>query len=54
MLLLDYFGFLVGFLDKGFKSANLVNFRGPTSRHRDLTQWLRSTPRHGMSTLRRS
>ena len=26
MLLLDYFGVLVGFLEKGTKSANLGNF----------------------------
>ena len=26
MMLLDYFGFLVGFLEKGTKSANLGNF----------------------------
>ena len=27
MMLLDYFGFLVGFLEKGTKSANLGNFK---------------------------
>ena len=38
MMLLDYFGFLVGFLEKVTKSANLGNFRGPTPRRRDPTQ----------------
>ena len=47
MLLLDYFGLLVGFLEKWTKLANLVNFRGPTPRHRDPTQQRRSTPRRG-------
>ena len=50
MMLLDYFGFLVGFLEKWTKSANLVNFRGPTPWHRDPTQQRKSTPRRGMST----
>ena len=40
---------LVGFLEKGTKSANL----GPTPRRRDPTQQRKSTPRHGMSTQRR-
>ena len=35
MMLLDYFGFLVGFLEKGTKSANLGKFRGPKPRRRD-------------------
>ena len=26
MMLLDYFGFLIGFMDKWMKSANLGNF----------------------------
>ena len=47
MLLLGYFGLLVGFLEKWTKSANQVNFRGPTSRRRDPTQQRRSTPRRG-------
>ena len=52
MMLLDYFGFLVGFLEKGTKSANLGNFRGPTSRRRDPIQQRKSMPRRDMSTLR--
>ena len=43
---------LVGFLEKGTTSANLGKFRGCTLRLRDPTQQRRSTPRHGMSTLR--
>ena len=41
---------LVGFLEKGTKSANLGNFRGPTLRRRDPMQQRRSTPRRDMST----
>ena len=52
MMLLDYFGLLVGFLEKRMKSANLGNFRGPTPRRRDPTQQRKSTPRCDMSTLR--
>ena len=53
MMRLDYFGFFVGFLEKGTKSTNMGNFRGPTLRRRDPTQQRRSTPRRGMSTSRR-
>ena len=52
MTLLDCFGFLVGFLRKGTKLANLGNFRGPTSRHRDPMRQRKSTPRRGMSMQR--
>ena len=52
MMLLNYFGFLVGFLEKGMKSANLGNFRGPTPWNRDPTQQRKSTLRRGMSTPR--
>ena len=38
---------LVGFMEKGTKSANLGNFRGPTPWRRDPTQQSRSTPRRG-------
>ena len=48
MMLLDYFRFLVGFLEKGTKSANLSNFRGPTPQCRDPTEQCKSTPRSGM------
>ena len=48
----DYFGFLVGFLEKGIKSTNLGNFWGRTPRSRDPTQQRRSTLRRGMSTPR--
>ena len=48
----DAFGFLVRFLEKGTKSANMGNFRGPTPRRRDTTQQHRSTLRRGMSMPR--
>ena len=44
--------FLVGFLEKGTKSAKSGNFQGPTPRRRDPMQQCRSTPRRGMSTPR--
>ena len=47
VVLYDAFGILVGFLEKGKKQANLVNFWGPTSRRRDPRQQRRSTPSHG-------
>ena len=49
MMLLDYFGFLVGFLEKGTKSTNMGNFRDPYA----PTQQRRSMSRLGMSMLRR-
>ena len=45
--------FLVGFLEKGTKSAKSEKFRGPMPRRMDPTQQHRSTPRHGMSMPRR-
>ena len=50
MMLLDYFGFLVEFLEKKDEISKSGNFRGPTLRRRDPTQQRRSTPRRGMST----
>ena len=47
MMLLDYFGFLVGFLEKGTKSANLGKIRGLTPWRRDPTQQHKSTLWHG-------
>ena len=46
-MLLDYFGSLVGFMEKWTKSTNLGKFRGPMPRHRDPTQQRKSTPRRG-------
>ena len=42
MMSSDYFGFLVGFLEKWTKSANLGNFQGPAPWCRDPTQQRRS------------
>ena len=42
--------FLVGYLQKGTKSAKFGNFRGPTSQRRNPTPQRRSTPLHGMAT----
>ena len=43
---------LVGFLEKGTKSAKYGQFRGLTPRRRDPTQQRRSTLSRGMSTPR--
>ena len=40
-------------MEKWTKSANLGNFEGSTPRRRDPTLQRKSTPRRGMSTLRR-
>ena len=47
MMLLDYFGFLVGFLEKGDEISKFGQFRGPTPRRRDPTQPRKSTPQRG-------
>ena len=54
MMLLDYFGFLVGFLEKGTKSANLGNLGVLRRGVGILSQQLKSMPRRGMSTPRHS
>ena len=52
MMFVDYFRFSVGFLEKWTKSSKFGQFRGPTPRHRDPMQQLRSMLRRGMSMLR--
>ena len=48
-----FWGFWFDLWKNGLNQQNLGNFGGPTPRRRDPTQQRRSTPRHGMSTLRR-